>query len=120
MNAYEKNHVEKIRGDYAPPREKKRDRLQALEKLDKKVKRPPFIIALTFGIISCLILGFGMCLAMKVIFDLMIPGIVIGLAGILLLLLNYPLYKAILKRRRKKYAPEILALTDSLLAGESN
>lgn len=116
MNAYEKNHVEKIRAAYAPPREKKLDRLHAL---DQKVKRPPFVIALTLGILACLIFGVGMCLAMKVIFDLMIPGIVIGLVGILLLLVNYPLYKALLKRRRKKYAPEILALTDSLLSGET-
>jgi hypothetical protein len=58
-------------------------------------------------------------MAMKQIFAsfaLVMPvGIVVGLIGILLVSVNYPLYKKILNKRKKKYADKIFALSDQLL-----
>ena len=52
---------------------------------------------------------------MKVIGNSMAFGIGIGLVGIALTLTTYPLFKAILKSRKNKYAKQIFELSDSLL-----
>ena len=65
--------------------------------------------------IGALVLGVGLCLAMKVIGDLMALGIVIGIVGIAMVSVNYLIYRAILKSRKKKYADQVMALSDALL-----
>jgi len=39
----------------------------------------------------------------------------VGLVGIILIALAYPLYNHILKKERQRIAPEILRLTDELM-----
>lgn len=112
MTMTENKTVERIRGDYLPAERTKLDELKAL---DRKVKRPAEIFAYTFGVVGSLVLGTGMCLAMKVIGNMMPLGIGVGLVGIALVTVNYFLYKKILKSRKQKYANEILKLTDDLL-----
>ena len=104
--------IERIRASYT---EKETTQLDKLKSLDKKVKRPAQIFAYVYGSLSSLVLGTGMCLAMKVIGNSMALGIGIGLAGIALTLTTYPIFKAILKRRKNKYAKQIFELSDSLL-----
>ncbi len=104
--------VERIRAQYAPVQKTK---LDELKELDKRVKRPANIFAYTFGTIGALVLGTGMCLAMKVIGNMMPLGIVIGLVGIGMVSVNYLAYQKILRSRKKKYAKEIFALSDELL-----
>lgn len=110
------NQVEKIRAQYA---EKEITELDKLKQLDKKVKRPARIFAYAFGIIGSLVLGTGMCLAMKVIGDCMLLGIIIGLAGIAIVSVNYPIYKAILNSRKAIYGKEILEISDGMLHDEA-
>ena len=104
--------IERIRTSYT---EKEITKLDELKALDKKVKRPAQIFAYVYGSLSSLVLGTGMCLAMKVIGNSMALGIGIGLVGIALTLTTYPIFKAILKRRKNKYAKQIFELSDSLL-----
>ena len=108
--------VEKIRASYT---EKQTTKLDELKQIDRKVKRPARIFAYVFGSLSSLVLGFGMCLCMKVIgtsLSFSMPlGIVIGLLGILLVCINYPIYKSILKARKNKYSNQVIELSDSLL-----
>lgn len=106
----DKIYAESIAKEYA-----KKDDLKvvALKKLDKKVKLPANVFAYTFGIIGALALGVGMCLAMKVIGSgnaMFILGIIIGLGGILLVSINYLIYKKILEDGKKKYAYDIIRL----------
>ena len=108
----EKKTIEKIRESYMT---KEPTKLEELTNLNKKVKRPVQIFAYVYGSLSSLVLGTGMCLAMKVIGNSMALGIGIGLVGIVLTLTTYPLYKAILKKRKNKYAKKIFELSDSLL-----
>lgn len=42
-------------------------------------------------------------------------GIVVGIAGMLMAIVNYPIYKGILGSRRKKYASEIMKLSDKIV-----
>lgn len=112
MSTAELKTVEKIRNQYTQAEATKLDELKAL---DRKVKRPASIFAYVFGVVGALVLGTGMCLAMKIIGDLMALGIVVGVAGIAMVSLTYPIYKAILKSRKNKYSSKILELTNELL-----
>lgn len=111
--------AEKIRTQYM---EKEQGELDTLRELDAKVRRPANVFAYTFGSISAIIMGGGMSLIMTDIAsklgigaDPLIPGILIGVAGMAMALVNYPIYKSILSKRKKKYAPEILALSEKII-----
>ena len=110
--------VQKIRTQYT---EKEHTGLDELKKLDTKVKRPANMFAYIFGSISAIVMDAGMSLVMtdigaKVgISDPMIPGIVIGIVGMMMAIINYPIYKGILGSRRKKYADKIIALSDKIM-----
>ncbi len=110
--------VQKIRTQYT---EKESTELDALRELDAKVKRPANIFAYVFGSISAIIMGSGMSLVMTDIGSTvgisnpMIPGIVLGVAGMVMAIINYPIYKNILGSRKEKYANQILALSDKLM-----
>ena len=102
--------AEAIAKDYAP---KDNSKIVALKKLDKKAKLSATIFTYTFGIISSLIVGTGMSLAMQVIGSgvvSMVAGIVIGIIGFILCGINYPIYKRMLERDKAKYAYEIVEL----------
>lgn len=112
--------VQKIRTRYT---EAEHTELDALKALDKKVTKPLNLFAYTFGSLSALIMGAGMSLIMTDIgntvgiADPLLPGLVLGIAGMVMAIVNYPIYKGLLKNRRKKYAPEIIALSDKITKG---
>ena len=111
--------VQKIRTQYT---EKEHTNLDALRELDAKVKRPANVFAYIFGSISAIIMGCGMSLVMTDIgstigmTDTMVPGIIIGIVGMLMAIINYPIYKGILGSRRKKYADQIMKLSDKIMS----
>lgn len=113
----EKQYARQVRAEYAPGSEEE-GKLEQLKKLDRTARRPAEIFAYTFGIVGALVLGVGMCLAMEVIGSMMPLGIVIGVVGIAMVTANYFLYRAILRSRKKKYAKEIVSLSDELLKNE--
>lgn len=78
-------------------------------------RRLGLIAALVVGIVSTLIMGFGMCCTMVWGESLFVPGIVTGVTGIVGICAAYPLYIRMTKRQRDKLAPEIMRLTDELL-----
>ena len=114
MQEQERKYAESLRRRYGE-KSSSESKMDQLRKLDAAVRRPAEIFAYTFGIVGALVLGVGMCLAMEIIADLMPLGIVIGIAGIAIVSVNYFLYRAILKSRKKKRAKEILSLSDELL-----
>ena len=110
--------AQKIRTQYM---EKTPSELDNLRALDAKVKRPANIFAYVFGSISAIIMGAGMSLVMTDIgatvgiASAMAPGIVIGVVGLCMALLTYPMYKWILNARKKKYGAKILSLSDKIM-----
>lgn len=112
-----KTYAEEIRGRYAD-KSGPETKLEQLRRLDEAAQRPAKIFAFMFGVLGALVLGVGMCLAMEVIGSLPVLGIVIGTAGIAMVSANYPLYKAIRRSGRRKYAARILSLSDELLHEE--
>ena len=102
--------AESIAKDYAP---KESSKIIALKKLDNKAKLPATIFTYSFGIISALVFGTGMCLAMQVIGSGsigLILGIIIGIVGLVGCGVNYPIYSKMLEKGKSKYAYEIVEL----------
>ncbi|MEF2782577.1 hypothetical protein WKT02_04220 [Erysipelotrichaceae bacterium HCN-30851] len=108
----EQEELKKIRNKYIP---KEEDKMDQLRKLDESTTRPGTIISLIVGIVSSLILGVGMCCTMIWADTLFVPGIIIGVIGIIGILIAYPLYMRITDKQRKKLAPEILKMTNELM-----
>ncbi len=112
--------VQKIRTQYT---EKQHTELDELKALDAKVKRPANAFAYIYGSVSAIVMGTGMSLVMTDIgatiglASAMIPGIAIGVVGMGMALTAYPIYKRILNSRKKKYAGEILALSEKIMNG---
>ena len=102
--------AEQIAKDYAP---KTGSKLVALRKLDSRAKLPAIFFTYSCGIVSSLIFGTGMCLAMQVIGGGTIGtvlGIVVGAVGIVGCAINYPIYKKLLEKGKSKYGHEIMKL----------
>lgn len=106
-----KTFAENLAAEYSKKDESK---IVALKKLDKKAKLPATIFTYTFGIISVLIMGVGMCLSMGVLGNggtfFLVLGIIIGVVGILGICTNYSIYKKLLQKGKDKYASDIIRL----------
>lgn len=116
-SAQQQKEVEAIRKKYLP---KEEDKMEQLRKLHAVPTQKAQAASLAVGIVGALIKGTGMSLAMTQIGaalgDLaMVLGIVVGVVGMVLVALAYPLYNRVLKKQREKIAPEILRLSDELL-----
>ena len=114
----DKIYAESIAKEYAP---KDNSKIIALRKLDAKAKMPATIFTYTFGIISTLVAGIGMCLSMQVIGGtplLTALGIIIGVIGFTCTGINYPIYKKMLENGKKKYAFEIVELAKEISQGK--
>ena len=119
MNNNDKQFIaQKIRTQYM---EHQQSELDELRKLDAKVKKPANVFAYVFGSVSAVIMGAGMSLVMTDIGSMigmtstMIPGIVIGIFGMALALINYPMYKKFLEKRKEKYSERIIELSNKLM-----
>ena len=110
--------AQKIRAQYM---EKQHSELDELRELDAKVKRPANVFAYVFGSISAIIMGAGMSLVMTDVGasiglqSTLSTGIVIGLIGMAMAIVNYPIYKGILGSRRKKYGASIIELSEKIM-----
>ena len=110
--------AQKIRAQYV---EEKMTELDELKALDAEVKRPARLFSYIIGGVGALVMGSGMSLVMTDIGntigmeDALVSGILIGIVGLGMALVNYPIYSWYLDRRRRKYADEIVKLSDRLL-----
>lgn len=120
-SAKEQAEIKRIREKYAPPA-KTEDKMETLRRLDAKVTAKATRAALTVGILGALLMGTGMSLIMTELgallgsfFLAVAVGLALGITGILLVCLAYPIYNRTLQKGREKAAPEILRLTDELM-----
>ena len=113
MTNQEIKSVNKILNGYLGKEETK---IERLKRMDKKTKIPARIFAYIFGSIGSLILGTGMCFAMQVITQLpMWAGIIIGVIGILMVSITYPIYKKMVNTAKTKKSKEIIELSNEIL-----
>ena len=112
--------VQKIRTQYT---EKQHTELEELKALDAKVKKPANVFAYTYGSAGAIVMGAGMSLVMTEIGSViglasaMVPGIAVGVVGMGMALTTYPIYKKLLNSSKKKYAGEIMRLSDKIMKG---
>ena len=116
-SAQQQKEVEAIRSKYIP---KEEDKMEQLRKLHAMPTKKAQAASLSVGILGALILGTGMSLCLTEIGAelgclAMVLGIAIGLVGMVLVALAYPIYNRVLQKERQKIAPEILRLSDELL-----
>ena len=121
MNRNDQQFIaQKIRTQYM---EKEQNGLEELKKADATVRRPAELFAYIFGSLGAVIMGAGMSLVMTDLgatlgmSDALLPGILVGIVGLVMALINYPIYKNILAKRRKKYADKIMELSDKIMKG---
>ena len=111
----DKIYAEQLANEYAP---KDTSKVVALRKLDNKAKLPATIFTYTFGIITALVAGEGMCLSMKVIGSgataMFVLGVIAGIIGLLGKGVNDPICKKLLAQGKQKYAYEIMELAKEI------
>jgi hypothetical protein len=111
----DKIYAEQLANEYAP---KDTSKVVALRKLDTKAKLPATVFTYTFGIITAMVAGVGMCLSMKVIGSgsaaMFVLGVIVGIIGLLGMGVNYPIYKKLLAQGKQKYAFEIMELAKEI------
>lgn len=110
-SAKQQAEIEQIRRKYMP---KEADKMELLRKLDRDVTKPGTIWSITIGMIGCLLFGIGMGCVMVWADTVFTLGIMVGILGIVILSVAYPVYKIITKKQREKIAEQILALSDEL------
>jgi len=118
-SAIEQDEIKRIRQKYQVQEE---DGMSKLRKMDAQVSQKATVVSLVLGVIGTLIMGSGMSLIMTDIgsilgiADPMMPGIIVGVIGLVMAIITYPVYKKILNSRKKKYADEIIKLSDNIMS----
>ncbi len=114
-SAKEQEEIKKIRGKYTPPT-KEETSMEQLRRLDESATKGATVVSLIVGIISALLFGVGMCCTMVPGWEqYFIPGVAVGVVGIIGVLAAYPIYNHMVKRKRAELAPEIMRLSDELM-----
>ena len=116
-SAARQQEIQAIRSKYLPKEENKMD---TLRRLHYSATQKAQASSIAMGVVGTLVLGTGMSLFMTEFGSLlgsfaMAAGIIVGLIGLILVALAYPVYSRVLKKERERIAPEILRLTDELM-----
>lgn len=112
-SAKNQQEIESIRKKYLP---KEEDKMETLRRLDREAERPGVTVALVVGIIGALTLGVGMCCTMvwNNSMAIFVIGILVGIIGMVMVGMAYPMYKKITKKQREKIADQVLTLSNEL------
>lgn len=108
----ERMEIESIKSNYSPEENTKTD-LEKLRSLNRAVNFPPKLLAYIIGIVGILVFGTGMTMTLE--WSLYLYGSIVGAVGVAIMVANYFIYKAFFSHQKKRYANEILALSDKLL-----
>lgn len=111
-SAKQQEEIKKIRSKYEAPQ---KDKMTYLRRLDEGVTKKGTMLSILLGVLGTLLLGVGMCCVLVWKTAWFVPGIIIGVVGIVLVSMAYPVYMQVTKKEREKIAPEVLRLTEELL-----
>ena len=112
-SAARNKEVESIRRKYMPREESK---LEKLKRLDYRVQMAGMIEGLCFGIIGALVFGVGMCFFLDVFAGAAWLTAILMICGTLLMIPAYPIYRSIARKTRVELTPEILRLSEEIMA----
>ena len=116
-SAERQQEIEAIRKKYLP---KEEDKMATLRRLHSIPTQKAQAASIAIGVLGTLILGTGMSLCMTELGAVlghlaMMIGILVGILGLVMVALAYPLYNHVRKKERQRIAPEILRLSEELL-----
>lgn len=111
-SAAQQKEIQKIRKKYDTQDE---DKLEQLRRLDRRATRRARLFTALFAVAGILLFGIGLCCALVWTDYMIFPGIPVGVLGIAMIILAFPLYRRLVRRQREKFAPQILQLSDELL-----
>lgn len=111
-SAEQQAEIEKIRNKYMPKQE---DKMEQLRKLDASVTKKGTIICVSLGVLGLLMFGGALSMILVVGNSLLLPGVLLGVFGIVLMVMAYPIFSKVTEKERERIAPKILALTEELL-----
>lgn len=111
-SAPEQEEIRRIREKYMPPDERE-GKMDQLRRLDAGVTQKGTCVSILVGLVSSLVFGVGMCCCL--VWSQFLPGIVIGILGLLGISASFPLYQRIVRKERQRVAPQILKLTEELM-----
>ncbi|MFV0344506.1 MAG: hypothetical protein ACK5JH_16740 [Anaerocolumna sp.] len=95
----------------------KETKMQQLISLDKSVSNTANKVSLSLGVLGSLVLGIGMVCTM-VWTEYFNIGIVVGIIGIIICGITYPVYLKMVERKRSVIAPQIIRLAEEIEKGE--
>ena len=112
-SAKQQEEVQRIRNKYIAKEESK---MEQLIRLDKQAERPGTIVSIAVGVIGMLVLGAGMScvLVFASNVSIFIAGIILGIVGMAIASVAYPIYKKVTEKERAKVAEQIIALSNEL------
>lgn len=116
-SAERQQEIEAIRKKYLP---KEEDKMAQLRRLHHSATEKAQAASIAIGVLGTLILGTGMSLCLTELGAMlghwaMVVGILVGVLGLVMVALAYPLYNSVLRKERQRIAPEILQLSEELL-----
>ena len=116
-SAEQQQEIAHIRSKYLP---KEEDKMEQLRRLHNSASKKARTQAIVIGVVGALIMGTGMSLCMTELSGFlggtaMFIGVPVGILGIVLVALAYPVYNRVLKKERARIAPEILRLSEELI-----
>ena len=107
-SAKQQEEIRDIRKKYLPTEESK---MEQLRRLDQMATKKGAVVSVFVGVMGFLLLGVGICCGIAWMF---LPGILLVVIGIADVAAAYPVYFRIIKKERKKIAPQILKITEEL------
>ena len=111
-SAKQQEEIKQIRSKYMS---KEEDKMERLRKLERSVTMKGTMYSIIVGVVGTLILGAGMSMALVWGDKLFVLGIIVGIIGLAVLVVAYPLFQKITKQEREMIAPEIIKLTEELM-----
>jgi len=116
-SAARNKEVERIRRKYMPEEESK---LETLRRLDSRVQTAGVIESLCLGIIGVLVFGIGMCFFLSVFTGEAWLTALLMITGAVIMIPAYPIYRLIASKTKTALTPEILRLSEEIIASAKN
>lgn len=114
----ENEEIRKIRQKYEMKSEKEVT-LEKIRKLDRSVNDIATAVSICTGCIGTLVFGAGFSIIMMHADKGFWAGVILGIIGLMIAILAYPVNQFVIYKRRKKIAPIILELTDKFTNNKS-
>ncbi len=115
-SAKEDKELQKIKDKYRVQTTKE-TKMQQLESLDKSVNKNATIVAMSMGILGTLVFGLGLT-CVTTFSEYFVIGIIVGVIGMIIMGVTYPIYRKMVKNKRDLIAPQILKLIEEFEKGE--